>query len=180
MVSLGFIKQSEQCPLGCTRVFFEAPPAGADSATQSRLAAHEVKGNQFWEICLYLAPNDLAPNTGWGKNAAQILLKLGLSCWWLDVQSLTQTLRQDVTQVLSAFGEAFWPHFSIDAVVYLSLHAQRNDIYPAVRDWEQQFSFVRFDDKLDLDLIQQQLEALEREKKSRGLFAFLRGNQRKK
>lgn len=150
MVSLGFVRSSEQCTprVRHVRVLEAAEPlSGPGEPTVRIWIDHE--GRTRWG--LDWAVEEAKAPASWAPPMAAAIIKLGWDNWWLDVFSLARTMRRPVGNALEAWGLSFWGEFKIQALILLDVGEERSGIYQAVREWEKRFPWVRFSPDHDFD-----------------------------
>ncbi|NJB68997.1 hypothetical protein GGQ74_002691 [Desulfobaculum xiamenense] len=155
MVNLGFIRDAGQTPPGTPRVYLGR---GADAAGEARptiCAWSDRKGQRYelrWDV-----PADVSRLGQWGGGMAASLTDLNWKEWWLDTQSVAATLGRSVTESLTLWGQAFWPHYHADCVVYVLVgDTLRESAYASILAWQRCFPHVAFNNSFDIDLRERQ------------------------
>jgi len=157
MVSLGFIRNSDQCPpeglrpegLRQVRVLRSKGPLPAPGEATVRIWHDETAFGRFgldFRVC------DPASPAQWAPLLAGRIIKLGWNTWWLDVFCLARTMDLSPDKALDAWGEHFWNAYAATALVFLDVGGQRRIVYQAVRHWEKRFPLVRFSSRHDYDV----------------------------
>lgn len=150
MVSLGFIRNSEQCPPEArqVRVLRSECPLPASGESTVRIWHDEQGATRWgldWSVC------DPASPAQWMPLLAAKIINLGWATWWLDVFCLARTMGLSPDKALDAWGEHFWDAYTVEALVFLDVGQQRRAVYQAVRHWEKRFPGVRFSSGHDYD-----------------------------
>jgi hypothetical protein len=149
MVRLGFIRDMGQAPSGAPRVFLH--PARGGKVASTLLAGHVPGAPERVELRWEVPPS--VDRLGeWTPALAKALADLGLTAFCLDPVSVAETLGRPVEEALTRFGQAFWPHWTREGVVYFLVGAAgRRPVYQAIRAWESALAHVRFDTEEDLE-----------------------------
>lgn len=150
MVSLGFIKNSEQCPQAVrqVRVLRSAVPLSSPGEATVRIW-HDRQGLTRWGLDFGVW--DTTSPAQWAALLSARIINLGWNAWWLDVACLAQTLDLSVDKALDLWGASFWDAYAVEALVLLDVGQQRMAVYQAVRSWEDRFAWVRFSSGHDYD-----------------------------
>jgi hypothetical protein len=168
MIRVGFVKDASQCPPNHHRV---AMGPGREGGLQFTVNSWpDGDGSQQYEL-LVDAPTG-APDR-WIRDMARCIKDLGWRAWWLESGTLARVLARPLTDALTDWGLAFWPHCHQETVALLALDGQRSDVYQAVRAWERNLPFVRFANTLDFDTRAKEQAAARpagRRERLRGLF----------
>lgn len=150
MVSLGFIKNSEQCPQAVRQVRVLRSPVPLPSPGEATVRIwHDRQGLTRWGFDWGVW--DTASYARWAALLAARIIKLGWNAWWLDVACLSKTLNLPVEEALGLWGASFWDAYAAETLVLLDVGQQRKAVYQAVRCWENQFAWVRFSSGHDYD-----------------------------
>jgi hypothetical protein len=150
MVSLGFIKNFEQCPPEARQVRIlrsEHPlPAPGEAMVRIRHDDHGLaRWGLDWSVCATASPAQ------WGPLLATRISKLGWNMWWLNVSCLARTMDLSPDKALEIWGEHFWNTYTSEALVLLDVGQQRGAMYQVVRHWEKRFPLVCFSSRHDYD-----------------------------
>lgn len=150
MVSLGFIRNSENCPPEARqiRVMSAAEPMPAPGEATVRIW-RDARGVTRWGLDWSVRdPSDAAK---WAPLLAGKLVSLDWRSWWLDLACLSETLGLPADKALAEWGARFWPVYTHDALVLLDVEGRRRTVYQVVRRWEQQYAGMRFSTRHDYD-----------------------------
>jgi len=150
MISLGFIRNFEQCPPEArqVRVLRSKQPLSAPGEAAVHIRHDDqgvIRWGLDWSVC------DPASPEQWMPLLATRMTKLGWNTWWLDVFCLARAMDMSPDRALDTWGEHFWNAYPATALVFLDVGQQRGAVYQAVRHWEKRFSLVHFSPGHDYD-----------------------------
>jgi hypothetical protein len=155
MVSLGFVKDTAQCPPGTPRVVLGRAAMGGPV-----LRAWRERRRQSVELRWNVARGgELAL---WARDMAQAMADLRWSAWCIDAQAVADATDAPPGQRLTAWGLEFWRHYTASADVYVVVGEDgRKAAMRSVDAWTRSFAHVRFAQRLDIDLqVRQKAEEL--------------------
>lgn len=172
MATLGYIKNSEQRPPGCPRIYVKGLTDVPVRTSRTLLRSWPDKtGDQVWELCFEVREGVEALDY-WAMHMAQAMSGLRLDLWWLDLAALAKCLDRYEVKALGKWGEAFWPHYQGESVILFDIGEMRDDIHQVVEHWERRFP-VRFSPEHDYDTIEKERAAAEAAKAKTSLWSRL-------
>ncbi|THB71760.1 MAG: hypothetical protein D6E12_00695 [Desulfovibrio sp.] len=131
----------------------------------------DEKGVQVFELGLEVSPGvEHLPE--WIEPLGKIIRDLGWTQWCLNSDSVSKVLNRYITEALTAFGDAFFEHYTDDSVVLVQVGLQREAVAHSVFAWEERFKHVRFDNQYDFDTME---NSPAEPKRKRSRFSLFKG-----
>ena len=172
MATLGYIKNSEQRPPGCPRIYVKGLPDVPAKYSRTLLKSWpDKKGEQLWEL-RFEVREGLEGLEHWGTHMGQALTGLSLDMWWLDLASVAKSLDRYEAKALAKWGEVFWPNYRGEGVILFDIGEMRDDIHQVVAQWELRFP-VRFSPEHDYDTLEKERAAAEAARAKTSLWSRL-------